>query len=126
MILIICRVLAIYNGCGTNSLGLTIDKLQLRTQNLGRVFNSIRSCVHDVQFLRYGVKLTNLKLKTRPKQLLGSLLLYFAPWPDPISLLNFNLLYQTTFYFFIKLFLKSEGHPVQMWKGLSYQSRPLC
>jgi hypothetical protein len=31
--------------------------------------------VHVVHFLCYGVKLPNLKLKTRPKQLLGSLLL---------------------------------------------------
>jgi hypothetical protein len=45
-----------------------MDKLQLTGQNLGRVFNFRNGCVHAIHFLCYGVKLTNLKLKTRPKQ----------------------------------------------------------
>jgi hypothetical protein len=50
-----------------------MDKLQLTGQNLGRVFNFRNVRVHAVHLLCYGVKLPNLKLKTRPKQLLGSL-----------------------------------------------------
>jgi len=52
-----------------------MDKLQLTGQNLGRVFNFRYGRVHAVHLLCYGVKLPNLKLKTLPKQLLGSLLL---------------------------------------------------
>ena len=50
-----------------------MDKLQLTGQNLGCVFNFRSGCVHAVHLLCYGVKLSKLKLKTWPKQLLGSL-----------------------------------------------------
>ncbi len=55
-----------------------MDKLQLTGQNLGRVFNSRMGCMCGVPFCCYEAKQTNLKLKTRPKQLLGSLPLAFA------------------------------------------------
>jgi hypothetical protein len=50
-----------------------MDKLQLKGQNLGRLFNFRCDHVHDVHFLCYRVKLPNLKLKTWPKHLLGLL-----------------------------------------------------
>jgi hypothetical protein len=50
-----------------------MDKLHLTRQNLGRVFSCRSGLVHAMHLLCYGVKLPNLKLKTRPKQLLGSL-----------------------------------------------------
>jgi hypothetical protein len=56
-----------------------MDKLQLTGQNLGRVFNFRNGRVHVVHFVCYEVKLTNLKLKTRAKQLSGPLLLDIAP-----------------------------------------------
>ncbi len=52
--------------------GTNMAKLQLTGQNLGRVFNCRISHAHVVHFGCYGVKLPNLKLKTRPKQLSGS------------------------------------------------------
>jgi hypothetical protein len=54
-------------------LTLAMDKLQLTGQNLGRVFNSRSGRVHALQFHFSEMKQPNLKLKTRPKQLLGSL-----------------------------------------------------
>jgi hypothetical protein len=56
-----------------------MDKLKLTGQNLGRVFHSGpgHACIgHDIVET---TKQPNLKLKTRPKQLLGSLPLAFAP-----------------------------------------------
>jgi hypothetical protein len=50
-----------------------MDKLQLTGQNLGHVFNSKVGCI-----CAYEAKQPNLKLKTRPKQQLGSLPLPFA------------------------------------------------
>jgi hypothetical protein len=50
-----------------------MDKLQLTGQNLGRVFNFRNGRVYAMHFLCYRVKLTNLKLKTQSKQLLGYL-----------------------------------------------------
>jgi hypothetical protein len=50
-----------------------MDKLQLTGQNLGQVFNFRYGRVHAVHLHCCGVKLPNLKLKTRPKQRLGSL-----------------------------------------------------
>ncbi len=47
-------------------------------RNLGRVFNFRSGRVHAVHLLWYGEKQLNLKLKTQPKQFLGSLLLYIA------------------------------------------------
>jgi len=45
-----------------------MDKIQLTGQNLGLVFNFRNDRVHC-----YSVKLHHFKLKTQPKQLLGSL-----------------------------------------------------
>jgi hypothetical protein len=56
----------------------SMDKLKLTGQNLGRVFNSRlgRACMgHAIVRI---TKQPNLKLKTWPRQLLGSLLLAFA------------------------------------------------
>ncbi len=50
-----------------------MDKLQLTGQKLGRVYNFRNGHLHTEHFGRYQVKLPNLKLKTQPKQLLGSL-----------------------------------------------------
>jgi hypothetical protein len=52
-----------------------MDKLQQTGQNLGRVFNFRFGHLSAEHFWCYQVKLPNLKLKTRPEQLLGSLLL---------------------------------------------------
>jgi hypothetical protein len=60
------------------SRSLPMDKLQLTGQNLGRVFNSRSSRVHAQQLHFSEMKQPNLKLKTRPKQLLGSLPLLIA------------------------------------------------
>ncbi len=51
----------------------TMDKLELRGRNLGRVSNSKLGHAFAVQ-----AKWPNLKFKTQPKQLLGSLPLAFA------------------------------------------------
>ncbi len=55
-----------------------MDKLQLTGQNLGRVFSSRRGCMCGTHLFCFEAKLPSLKLKTRPKQLLGSLPLAFA------------------------------------------------
>jgi hypothetical protein len=55
-----------------------MDKLKLTGRNLGRVFHSrlCHTCIgHAIVHI---TKQPNLKLKTRPKQLLGSLPLAFA------------------------------------------------
>ncbi len=52
-----------------------MDKLQLTGQNLGRVFDSNSDRVYDIQLHFSEAEQPNLKLKTRPKQLLGYLLL---------------------------------------------------
>jgi hypothetical protein len=52
-----------------------MDKLKLTGQNLGRVCNS--KLEHAIVYASI-TKWPNLKLKTRPKQLLGSLPLAFA------------------------------------------------
>jgi hypothetical protein len=54
-------------------MGVAMDKLQLRGQNLGLVFKIRNSHLHAAVFLVSSVKLPNLQLKTRPKQLLGYL-----------------------------------------------------
>jgi hypothetical protein len=50
-----------------------MDKLKIKGQNLGRVFNSRydRACVCYEMTIK--AKLPNLKLRTQPNQLLGSL-----------------------------------------------------
>jgi len=55
-----------------------MDKLQATGQNLGRVFNSRSGRVHAMQLQCPEAKLTNLKLKTWPKQLLCYLPLEIA------------------------------------------------
>jgi len=57
---------------------LCMDKLQLVGQNLGRGFNFKSGHLHAADLWCYWVKLHNLNLKTRPKQLLGSLPLDIA------------------------------------------------
>ncbi len=57
---------------------LFMDKLQLTGLNTIRVFYFRYGRVRAVHFLCLGVKLPNLKLKTRPKQVLGSLPLDIA------------------------------------------------
>ncbi len=53
----------------------SIDKLKLTGRTLGRVFNSRRVCMHAMHLLSSVAIWPNLELKTRPKQLLGSLTL---------------------------------------------------
>ncbi len=55
-----------------------MDKLQLTGQNLGQIFNFRFEHLHAYHFWWYQVKLPNLNSKTRPIQLLGSLLLVIA------------------------------------------------
>jgi hypothetical protein len=59
-------------------MGDAMDKLQLTGQNLSGVFNIRSGHLHAAVFLVSSVKLPNLQLKTRPKQLLGYLPLYIA------------------------------------------------
>ncbi len=47
--------------------------LQLTGQNLGLIFNSRSGCVRFMRICCSEIKLSNLELKTWPKQLLGSL-----------------------------------------------------
>jgi hypothetical protein len=68
-----------------------MDKLQLAGQNLGRVFNFRNGRAHAVHFHCYGVKLTNLKLKTRVKQLPGPPPLDIAP--PALAQTSFKLFY---------------------------------
>ncbi len=49
-----------------------LKKLQLTGQNLGRVISSRSGHVHGKLIRCHEVKQPSLKLKTRPKQLLGS------------------------------------------------------
>jgi hypothetical protein len=57
---------------------VSMDKPQLTEQNLGRVFNSRSDWMFVMHLFSYEAKQPNLKLKTRPKQLLGYLPLAFA------------------------------------------------
>jgi hypothetical protein len=49
---------------------------QLKEQNLGQVLKSRSGCMNDKQCLDYESKLSNLKLNTQPKHVLGSHSLY--------------------------------------------------
>ncbi len=62
----------------------TMDELQLTGKNLGRVFNYRGGHVYAMHSCGYKSKLPNLKLKTRPKQLLVSIPLDIEP-PAPID-----------------------------------------
>ncbi len=55
-----------------------MDKLQLTEQNLGRAFNFRLGHACAYYTVAQITKQPNLKLKTQPKQLLGSLPLAFA------------------------------------------------
>jgi hypothetical protein len=70
-------IMAYYNTDNKKSM-LIMDKLQLTGRNLGRVFNFRSGHLHVAHLWCYQVKLPNLKLKTLPKQLLGSLPLVFV------------------------------------------------
>jgi hypothetical protein len=50
-----------------------MDKLKLTRRALGRVFNFRSGCMHNMHLLPSAAIQPNLDLKTRPKQLLGSL-----------------------------------------------------
>ncbi len=52
---------------------------QLAGQNLGHVFNFRSGHLHAAKFLLLSIKLPNLQMKTRPKQLLGSLRVVLFP-----------------------------------------------
>ncbi len=60
------------------SMTLQMDKRKLTGRTLGRVFNSRRVCMHAMHLLCSVAIQPNLELKTRPKQLLGSLPLDIA------------------------------------------------
>ncbi len=51
----------------------TMGKLQLTGGTLGRVFNCRNGCTNTVHLSWFEAKLSDLKLKTRPEQLFGSL-----------------------------------------------------
>ncbi len=55
-----------------------MDKRQLAGQNLWRVFNFRRAHLYAAHLRCYQVKRANLKMKTRHKQLFGSLPLDIA------------------------------------------------
>ncbi len=57
---------------------MLMDKLQLTGRNLGRVFNSRSGCINAMHLCCYEAKQPKVKLKTRPKQLLGSLPIAFV------------------------------------------------
>ncbi len=59
-------------GCAI-LLELSMDKLKLTGQALGRVFNFRSGCMHTMHLLLSVAIRPNLELKTRSKQLLGSL-----------------------------------------------------
>jgi hypothetical protein len=58
--------------------GLDMGKLQLAGQYMGRAFNSRSGCMCPKHLLCYEAKQPNLNLKTRRKQLFGSLPIAFA------------------------------------------------
>ncbi len=77
-----------------SSISASMDKLQLTGQALGRVFNFRSGCMRHTMHLRPGVaKQHNLELKTRPKQLLGSLPLVIALPGASFSCLLYIFLY---------------------------------
>jgi hypothetical protein len=78
-----------------NSKNLIMDKLYLTGQNLGRVYKFRRGCVYVVYSFFIWAKQPNLKLKTRPKQLLGYLPLDIA-LPDHID--NSNCCFNKHFF----------------------------
>ncbi len=67
---------------GQTDRGLFMDKLQPTRQNLCRVFNFRSGHLHAATFLVLPVKLPNLQLKTRLKQLIG-----YLPLDSPLPIL---------------------------------------
>jgi hypothetical protein len=74
---------------------LAMDKRQLTGQNRGRVFNFRFGYLNAEHFWCYQVNLPNLKVKTLPKQLLGSLPLVIA-LPNLAHLVGANALFVPT------------------------------
>ncbi len=100
---------------------LTIQKLQLTGQNLGRVFNFRNGHVHATYFLYYRLKLPNLKLKTWHKQLLGFLPLDIALPVLPFSLRKKNK-HLTELYLYL-LFSMTQHKKISLSKPKRDQRR---
>ncbi len=67
-----------FKKCLNDSLSCSMDKLKLARRNLGQVFNYRLGHAWIGHAIVLITKQPNLKLKTQPKQLLGSLPLAFA------------------------------------------------
>jgi hypothetical protein len=96
-----------------NNLLTAMDKLQLTGQNLGRVFNSRSGRMCVMPLCCYEAKWANLKFKTRPKQLLGSLRLAFA-------LPTFKQYSKWIFCFMLVLVLWSVVGNISIHIGINY------
>ncbi len=70
--------------------GYVMDKLKLTGRNLGRVFNSRLGHACKGHTIEHITKQPNLKLETRPKQLLGSLPLAFTLPGYVLSFIHFS------------------------------------
>ena len=68
----------------------SMDKLQLTGRALGRVFNFRSGCMHTMHLLPRVAVQPNLELRSRPKQLLGSLLLVIALPASSKTQLNYD------------------------------------
>jgi hypothetical protein len=89
-----------------------MDKLQPTGQNLARVFNFRSGHLHAAHLWCFQVKVSNLKLKTQPKQLPGSPLLDIALPGKSFG----NTLYQNAFGF-LPIWLKVSW-PLIYWISL--------
>jgi hypothetical protein len=91
-----------------------MDKLRLTGQNQGRVFNFRSGHLHFAKLLVLSVKLPNLQLKTRLKQLLGYLPLVIAHpaliFPENIRP-GHNVI--TLFKYVIHIFFHWEAFPAE-------------
>jgi hypothetical protein len=106
-----------------------MDKLKLKGLNLDRVFHSRlgRACIgHAVVHI---TKQPNLKLKTEPKQLLGSLLLTFAlPGTYFRSHMRYSLIWEplrsaTIFFERFKVCQRRPGaNVIKLFIAVSYES----
>jgi hypothetical protein len=77
------------NGPKRQKKTFPVDKILLIGLKMGRVFKSRSGCMYVMRLLCNIAKLSNFKLKTRPKQLLGYLPLAFVLLALPIlSALN--------------------------------------
>jgi hypothetical protein len=84
-----------------------MDKLQLTGWNLDRVFNSRSGCVFAMHLSCFETKLPNLMLKTRPKQLVGSLPLDIVLPAQVQKYWPLRILYRL--YLEVELVLNDEG-----------------